>query len=94
MTQYWTHIQETQPCNDYLFNLPLLSSSVYRKRCKEFERARVVYQYAISQASTLSTEEKGNEEVTELKKEFIAFEKRHGNKALIEDALVRDNCRR
>lgn len=60
----------------------------FEERCKEFERARVVYQYAISQASTLSTEEKGNEEVTELKKEFIAFEKRHGNKALIEDALV------
>lgn len=62
----------------------LVSFARFEERCKEIDRARVIYQYALSQLE-------GNDrsdDVSELKKEFIAFEKRHGDKANIENAIV------
>jgi crooked neck len=62
----------------------LVNFARFEERCKETERARVIYQYALDQL------EGGDcgEEVSELKKEFIAFEKRHGSKTSIESAIV------
>jgi crooked neck len=62
----------------------LVNFARFEERCKEIERARVIYQYALSQ---LEGNDK-SEDVSELKKEFIAFEKRHGDKANIENAIV------
>ena len=55
----------------------------FEERCKEVERARVIYQYALGQL-----EGEDDEQISELKKEFIAFEKRHGSKESIETAIV------
>eukprot|EP01038_Epipyxis_sp_PR26KG_P012813 gene12813-17176_t len=61
----------------------LLNFARFEERCKEFERARVIYQYAISQIVP-----DNQDDLSELKAEFIAFEKRHGSKEEIEDAIV------
>ncbi len=67
----------------------LINFARFEERCKEYERARVVYQYALGQVEN-NDSVSGNkeEEVSELKKEFVAFEKRHGDKASIDDVIV------
>eukprot|EP00981_Chlorochromonas_danica_P000951 scaffold227_cov173-Ochromonas_danica.AAC.14 len=55
----------------------------FEERWKEYDRARCIYQYAIDQLS-----QRGSEEVEEVKKEFIAFEKKHGDRATIESVLL------
>lgn len=62
----------------------LVSFARFEERCKEVDRARVIYQYALAQ---LESGDK-SDDVSELKKEFIAFEKRHGSKHSIENAIV------
>jgi crooked neck len=62
----------------------LLNFARFEERCKEFERARVIYQYAIK----FFSESDQHHNAAELKKEYVLFEKRHGNKEDIEDALV------
>ena len=52
---------------------------------------RVIFQYAIDQA-TAQFESSGSEvdelELKDIKTEFTAFEKRHGDKAGIEDVII------
>lgn len=49
-------------------------------RHKEYERARVIYKYALDNMS--------RESVPELYREFVTFEKKHGNREAIEDVIV------
>lgn len=64
----------------------LVNFARFEERCKEIDRARVIYQYALSLLE--SNVEDARDDVSELKREFIAFEKRHGSKDSIENALV------
>lgn len=74
----------------------LVNFARFEERCKEVDRARVIYRYALEQLggnhSSNNISNSGvkddDEEVTELKKEFIAFEKRHGSKDRIESVIV------
>jgi crooked neck len=52
----------------------------FEERQGEHERCRVVYKYALDRL--------GREEMPELYRNFIAFEKKHGSKEGIEDAIV------
>ena len=52
----------------------------FEERCKEYDRARVIFKYALSQIPP--------EESKELQAEFIAFEKRHGSRDGIEEAII------
>jgi hypothetical protein len=45
----------------------------FEERSKEFDRARVIYKFALENTAK-------EENVRELNKEYIAFEKRHGNR--------------
>ena len=54
----------------------------FEEQCKEFERVRVIFKFAIDE-STL-----GIEEIARMKKELVAFEKRHGDRQGIEDAIL------
>jgi crooked neck len=63
----------------------IINFARFEERCKEFDRARVIYQFAIKQLSEL----KEDIDITDLKKEYLLFEKRHGTKEGIEDALVK-----
>ena len=59
-----------------LYRSHSLSLSLYlrfEERSKEFDRARVIYKFALENTAK-------EENVRELNKEFIAFEKRHGNR--------------
>lgn len=61
----------------------------FEERCKEFDRARTIYQYAIQQKQQQQgNAEQESDDLKELKQEFILFEKRHGNKQGIEDVIV------
>ncbi|EFJ15431.1 hypothetical protein SELMODRAFT_442275 [Selaginella moellendorffii] len=52
----------------------------FEERCKEFERARAIYKYALDNIPKSQAEE--------LYKKFVAFEKQHGNREGIEDVIV------
>lgn len=58
----------------------------FEERCKEVDRARTIYQYAIQQQQQNSKAK--DEDIAELKQEFVLFEKRHGNKQEIESVIV------
>jgi len=58
----------------------LVNFARFEIRCKEYERARVIFMFALE---TLV-----DEDTTELKKEYINFEKKYGNKQGIEDAIL------
>lgn len=58
----------------------LINFARFEERCKEFERARVIFKYALSQFN--------KEDSPELYQEFIAFEKRHGTRDSIEEAII------
>ena len=63
----------------------LINFARFEERCKEIERARVIFKYALEQAKT---EGANDEKVRELNGEYIAFEKRHGSRQGIEDAIL------
>eukprot|EP00752_Nemacystus_decipiens_P007357 g6579.t1 len=52
----------------------------FEERCKEFDRARVIYKYALDQMP--------REQVPELYRDFIGFEKRHGSVQGIEEVIM------
>lgn len=52
----------------------------FEERCKEYERARVIYKYALSQLSKA--------QAAQLYKEYTAFEKQHGERKEIEDVII------
>lgn len=49
-------------------------------RHKEYERARVIYKYALDNMP--------RDAVPELYREFVTFEKKHGDREAIEDVIV------
>mmetsp|Transcript_19117 Transcript_19117/g.18446 ORF Transcript_19117/g.18446 Transcript_19117/m.18446 type:complete len:725 (-) Transcript_19117:635-2809(-) len=59
----------------------LIAFARFEERSKEFDRARVIYKFALENTAQ-------EENVLELNKEYIAFEKRHGTRKGIEDAIV------
>ena len=64
----------------------LINFARFEERCKEFDRCRVIYQYAIDHAAS-------DEEKDELNQELIGFEKRHGSRKGIDDAIVTNRRR-
>ena len=64
----------------------LVSFARFEERCHEYERAKVIYKYAIDRVSQGEMVE--DEASDELKKEFAAFEKRHGSKKDVEDVII------
>ena len=48
---------------------------------QEYDRARVIYKYALEHIAKA-------EDLTDLNKEYIAFEKRHGERRGIEEAIL------
>eukprot|EP00953_Heterococcus_sp_UTEX-ZZ885_P016071 9059-Heterococcus_DN1.PRE.1 len=54
--------------------------AAFEERCKEFDRARVIYKYALDQMP--------RESVPDLYREFTSFEKRHGSIEGIEEVIV------
>lgn len=63
----------------------LLNFARFEERCKEVDRARTIYQYAIQQRQQQSAIDA---DIAELKQEFLLFEKRHGNKQDIENVIL------
>jgi crooked neck len=63
----------------------LIRFARFEINCKEYERARIIYKYALEQM-----EKKGfaSNEAQELKQEYIVFEKKYGNRQGIEDAIL------
>jgi len=63
----------------------LIRFARFEINCKEYERARIIYKYALEQM-----EKKGfaSSEAQELKQEYIVFEKKYGNRQGIEDAIL------
>ena len=69
----------------------LINFARFEERCKEIDRARVIYQYAIAQIENNKSQQnniQNNEDINELKKEFILFEKRNGHKENIENIII------
>lgn len=58
----------------------LVNFARFEIRCKEYDRARVIFMFALE---TLV-----DEDTTELKKEYVNFEKKYGNRQGIEDAIL------
>ncbi|CAM9890472.1 unnamed protein product, partial [Phaeothamnion confervicola] len=58
----------------------LVAFAEFEERCKEDDRARVIYKYALDQGT--------REQMPELHRAFVAFEKRHGGVGDIEEAVV------
>lgn len=63
----------------------LLQFARFEERCKEIDRARTIYQFALQQQQQ---NQNNAQELTILKQEFVLFEKRHGNKREIEDVIL------
>jgi crooked neck len=62
----------------------LISFARFEERCKEIERARVIFKYALTQVKA----DGGDDKAKELNQEYISFEKRHGDREGIEDAIL------
>ena len=64
----------------------LVNFARFEMRCKEHDRARVIFKYALERVS----QEKGSGDkiAQQLKQEYIAFEKKYGDKKGIEDAIL------
>lgn len=62
----------------------ILSFARFEERCKEFDRARVIYQYAMENCSQLNL----TGDLEELKLEYLAFERRHGDREGVENVLM------
>eukprot|EP01041_Mallomonas_annulata_P006973 gene6973-14171_t len=58
----------------------LINFARFEERCKEFDRARVIFKFALSQLS--------QDSAPELYQEFLSFEKRHGTRGGIEEAIL------
>ena len=52
----------------------------FEQKCKEFERARVIYKFALQQLTKAQAQQ--------LYKEYTAFEKQHGERQEIEDVII------
>lgn len=52
----------------------------FEERCKEFDRARVIYKYALDHIP--------KQHAQELYRMFTTFEKQHGDRSAIEDVIV------
>lgn len=57
-----------------------ISFAKFEERCKEFERARAIYKYALDNIP--------KKEAQELYKTWIAFEKKYGDREGIEDVII------
>lgn len=55
----------------------------FEERCKEYDRARVIYRFAMEE-----TQQGTIEEMEELNQEFLGFEKRHGSRENIEIVIL------
>lgn len=68
----------------------LVNFARFEVLCKEYHRARVIYKYAIEVAekATTSTDDDDNKHIAALKQEYIAFEKKYGDRKGIEDAIL------
>jgi crooked neck len=66
-----------EDANDETF---FMSFAKFEERCKEWDRARVIYKYAL--------ENLPKSEAQELYKTYISFEKQHGDREGIEDVIV------
>jgi crooked neck len=64
----------------------IINFARFEERCKEFDRCRVIYNYAMEHAAT-------EEEKSEINQELIGFEKRHGNRQGIDDAILQNRRR-
>ena len=62
----------------------LIQFARFEERCKEFERARIIYQNAMDYCIS------NDIDIKELKQEFVLFEKRHGSKDEIEDIIIKN----
>jgi crooked neck len=69
------------PAEERADNL-LIQFARFEERCKEYERAKIIFQFAIDELK------QNNTPSDELNKEYIAFEKRHGNRESIEDVII------
>ena len=65
---------------EYLDEKVLMAFARFEIRCKEHERARVIFKFAIQ---TLS-----KDKVPELYRLYVGFEKQHGNRDAVEEALI------
>jgi crooked neck len=64
----------------------LVNFARFEIRCKEYHRARVIFKYALDLPPN---DQPDNETyINELKEEYTSFEKRHGDKKGIEDAIL------
>lgn len=75
----------------------LVNFARFEERCGEIDRARMIYQYAIAQLKQNFMDEKEgnddlieNDEIINLKKEFVKFEKRNGSQEDIEAVLLQE----
>ncbi|CAD5334086.1 unnamed protein product [Arabidopsis thaliana] len=66
--------------NDEEAEILFVAFAEFEERCKEVERARFIYKFALDHIPKGRTEE--------LYKKFVAFEKQYGDKEGIEDAIV------
>lgn len=81
----------------------LLQFARFEERCKEVDRARVIYKYALDHTEVVAKKQeldenvssedvdnldKAEKDVNHVKQEFLAFEKRHGDRGAIEEVLV------
>ncbi|TMW61958.1 hypothetical protein Poli38472_009451 [Pythium oligandrum] len=57
-----------------------IAFAAFEERCREMERARAIYQYALDRLP--------KEEAPQLYNAFITFEKKHGDKKRIEDVVI------
>ena len=65
----------------FLIPSSIVSLSLTLTHQKEYDRARVIYKYALEHIAKA-------EDLTDLNKEYIAFEKRHGERRGIEEAIL------
>jgi crooked neck len=62
----------------------LIQFARFEERCKEVDRARIIYQHAIAHCEANDIDTK------DLKTEFLSFEKRNGSKSEIDEAILRN----
>lgn len=61
----------------------LINFARFEERCKEFDRCRVIYKYAMDHTASEESQQ-------EINQELIGFEKRHGDRKGIDDAIVQN----
>lgn len=81
---YERSLEEIHP--DEGSGILIINFARFEERCKEFDRCRVIYKYAIDNCAS-------EEEKSEIEQELIGFEKRHGHRKGIDDAIVQNRRR-